>query len=98
MADSISIQSIHPETKQMVVNLNIEGNVYVKVLPFFSTQDAALLTAQLQAFSQELRTEFDALTAAVKAADAGTTLPASDAVTALVGTEIPVDTTPPASV
>jgi hypothetical protein len=95
MADSISIQSIHPDTRQMVVNLNIEGTAYVKVIPFFSTQDADLLTAQLQAFSQELRAEFDALKAAVQAADAGNVLPPSDAVAALVGTEIPVDTTPP---
>lgn len=93
-SDNITIQSITPDTKQMLIQLNIEGNVYNKVLPFFSDQDPDLLTAQLQAFAVELRSEFDALTAAIKAADAGTTPPVSAAVTSLVGTAIPVDTAP----
>ena len=100
MADLITIQSIHPETRTMVVVLSIEGQTYPKVLPFFNIEDSVALTAQLQAFAQELRGEFDTLIAATQAADAGTIPPASAAVTALVGTAIPVDTaaaTPPAS-
>lgn len=94
--DNITIQSIHPETQNMVVVLNIGGVSYPKVLPFWNTQDPALLQAQLQAFAQELRTELDALIAATKAADAGAVVAPSDAVNALVGTSIPVDTAPAA--
>lgn len=92
--DTITIQSIHPEAKQMVVVFNIEGTTYPKVLPFFTDQDATLLTQQLQSFAQELKGEFDALKATVLAANAGTVPTPTDAVTALVGTPIPVEVAP----
>lgn len=78
----------------MTVVFNIEGTTYTKVLPFFTDTDAALLTTQLQAFAQELRGEFDALKAAVLAANAGNVPAPTDTVNALVGQPIPVDVTP----
>jgi hypothetical protein len=96
MTDQIVIQSIHPEVKQAVVVFNIEGKTYPKVLPFLTTTDADLLKQQLQAFAKELKTEFDALTAAVQQADQNAVPPVSDAVNALVGQSFDAadDTTP----
>jgi len=96
MQDTFTIQSIDAASKIMVVVFTINGVNYTKDLPFFTDQDADLLTSQLQAFAKELRAEFTQLTAAVEAADAGTVPAPSDAVNALTGQALPVDATPSA--
>ena len=87
MPDSIVIQSIQPDS--MVIILNLAGQSWQKVLPFLNMQDAGKLTQQLVSFAAEMRDEFAALKAAIEAQNAGVP-PVADAVTALIGQEIPV--------
>ena len=94
MADTITITGIHPEVRKIAITLNVEGVTYPTVLPILSVTDADAIKAQLQDLAQELRSDFDALKAAVQATDANAAPVVSDAVTALVGQDIPVDTTP----
>lgn len=94
-SDSITIQSIHPETKNMVIVINVGGITYPQVLPILTVTDPAVLTAQLQALALQMRTEFTALTAAVQASDANAVAAVSPAVSALVGQSIPVDAPTP---
>lgn len=98
MPDSLTIQSIADD--QMIIVLNLSGQSVQQVLPFLSREDAGKLTQQLQSFAQEMRDEFAALKAAVLAEAASQPqgiAPVSDAVNALIGQEIPVDTTGVAS-
>src|ERR1035438_9027632 len=92
--DIITITGISPEVRKIAITLNIEGVTYPTVLPILTTTDATAITSQLQDLAKQLRTDFDALKTAVQTADAGAQPVVSDAVTALIGTDIPVDTTP----
>ncbi len=100
-SDSFTIQSIHADARNMVLVVNINGATYPQVVPILTVQDPAVLTAQLQALAQQMRSEFAALTATVQASDATNPPVVADAVNALVGQSLPVDapapTPPPAS-
>lgn len=100
MADTITINDIHTDTLKVDLTLNINGVDYADTLPILKLDDAATLTQQLQAFAQETRGEFQALTAAIQASEANQPPTVDPSVTALVGQAIPVDvtsTTPPAT-
>jgi len=95
--DTVTIDAVHPESRFIAMTFNIGGVTYPQVIPMVDTQDAAVLTAQIQQLGQQMRAGFAALTAAVQAADASGAPSVSTAVTSLVGTSIPVDVPPPSA-
>lgn len=89
--DSVTITAIHTDTLQVDLSLTIGGVTYVDTLPILDLTDVTTLTAQLQAFSQETRSEFQAIVAAQQAKDESAAPVVDPSVIALVGTAIPVD-------